>query len=84
MWRAYSGQAPRRDLAAFRYELRQQTHIFVIDGFDLFDAELANLLAPEKLSAAAFARTARASAWTRAAWWAAVFRTSAATALSVA
>jgi hypothetical protein len=62
--RAYAGQASRSDLAAFRHELRQQTHIFVIDRFDLLDAELANLLAPEKL-AAAFAGTTRASARTR-------------------
>ena len=62
--RAHPGQPSRSDFAAFRHELRQQAHIFVIDGFDLLDAELANLLAPEKL-AAAFAGTAGTSAGTR-------------------
>src|SRR5580658_4493301 len=60
----YSGQASRRDLAALGYELSQQTHIFVIDRFDLFNAELANFLASEEF-AATFARTARASSGTR-------------------
>src|SRR5208282_345665 len=69
--RAHSGQASRSDLAALRYELRQQTHIFVIHGFDLLDAELANLLAPEEF-AATFAGTASASAGTWTAWPAAV------------
>src|ERR1700687_6322540 len=65
--RAHTGQASRSDLAAFRDELRQQTHIFVIDRFDLLDAELANLLAPEKLTPT-FAGTAGASAGPRTAW----------------
>src|SRR5450631_267898 len=62
--RAHTGQAARSDLAALRHELRQQTHIFVIDRFDLFDAEFANLLAPEEFTAT-FAWTAGASARTR-------------------
>src|SRR6266853_407979 len=68
---AHAGQASWRDLAAFRYELRQQTHIFVIDRLDLLDAELANFFAPEVLTAA-FPRTARAPAGTRTAWPAAL------------
>jgi hypothetical protein len=71
--RADAGQPPRRDLPALGYELRQQTHIFIIDRFDLLDAELANFLAPEKL-AAAFALTTGTSAWTRAAWRSAAVR----------
>jgi len=61
--RAYAGQAARSDLAALGDELRQQTHIFVIDRFDFFDAELANLLAPKEL-APTFAGTTGASAGT--------------------
>src|SRR5271170_2897780 len=64
---AHTRQASRRDLATLGYELRQQTHIFVIDRFDLLDAKLANLLAPEKF-APTFAGTTRASAGTRTAW----------------
>src|SRR5579864_3523789 len=58
---ANAGQAPRHDPAAFRHELRQQTNVLVVDGLDLFDAELANLLAPEILPStrAALATAAR-------------------------
>src|SRR3984957_17782492 len=42
------GQASRSDLAAFRHELRQQTHIFIVDRFDLLDAECTHFLATEK------------------------------------
>ena len=69
--RAHSGQTSRRDLAAFRHELCQQTHIFVIDRFDLLDAELAILLASEEFSAT-FAGATGASARTRTAWPAAL------------
>ena len=79
--RAHAGQASRSDLAAFRHELRQQTHIFVIDRFDLLDAELANFFAPEKL-AAAFARTTGASAGTRTARTAAIAATALRTAVA--
>src|ERR1700691_2065737 len=65
--RAHAGQAPRSDFAALRDELRQQAHVFVIDRFDLLDAELANLFAAEKL-AAAFAWTTGTSGGTRTAW----------------
>src|SRR5208282_719225 len=64
---AHARQASRSYLPALRYELGQQTHIFVIDRFDLLDAELANLLAPEEL-AAAFTGTAGTSAGTRTTW----------------
>ena len=53
MWRANAGQSPRHDLSAFGDKLREQTNVFVIDSFDLLDAELANLLAPEILAATA-------------------------------
>src|SRR5262252_648458 len=60
MGRTHAGEAPRDDLAALGHELLQQTDFFVVDVIDLLDAELANLLAPEKLAAtlAASARTA--------------------------
>ncbi len=63
MRRAYAGQAARHDLAGFRYKLRKQPHILVVDTVDLLDAELANLLAPEEFPSA-FARPSRASAGT--------------------
>jgi len=71
MRRAHAGQASRSDLAAFRHELRQQTDIFVIDRFDLFDAKLAHFLAPEEFTAT-FAGATGASASTRTSWPAAV------------
>ena len=58
MRRADAGQAPGNDLAALGYELREQTHVLVVDAVDLLDAEFANLLAAEKLPPA-FARSAR-------------------------
>jgi hypothetical protein len=64
---ANSGQSARSDFAALRDELREQTNVFVIDGFDFFDAELANFLAAEKFTAA-FTGTSGSSAGTRAAW----------------
>jgi hypothetical protein len=67
--RANTGQTPRSDLPALRHELREETHVLVIDGFDLLDAKLANLLAPE-VFASAFARTAGTSG-TWSSWWAA-------------
>src|SRR5438477_8064078 len=55
--RAYAGQAPRNDLAALSDELAEHAVILVVDVLDFLDAELANFLAPEKLSPpAAFAR----------------------------
>src|SRR5579864_9235046 len=59
--RAHACQAPGHDPPAFRHELRQQTDVLVVDGLDLFDAELANLLAPEILPStrAALATAAR-------------------------
>jgi hypothetical protein len=69
MRRAHAGQASRGDLATLGHELRQQTHVFVIDRFNLLDAELANFFAPE-IFAATFARSARtATRGPRAAWW---------------
>src|SRR5580693_9030146 len=78
--RAYAGQTARSDLAAFRDELRQQTHILVIDCFDLFDAELANLFAPEEL-APALAWTARTATRTWSAGGTAAFGSVATTTL---
>ena len=71
--RAYAGQAPGNDLAALGDEAGEQAHVLVIDGLDLLDAELANLLAAEKFAATFAAsagttgtRTARVAgiAWT--------------------
>src|SRR5580692_6480290 len=50
MRRTHPGQPPGHDLAALRHELPEQAVIFVVDVGDLFGAELANLLAPEKLA----------------------------------
>ena len=76
-------QAAWRNLSALRDELRQQPHIFVIDRFDLLDAELANFLAPEKL-APTFAWSTRTSAWTRTARWTAAIRAVTTTTLGTA
>src|SRR5437868_486440 len=57
----HSSQPPRHNLAAFRHELSQETYIFVVNGLNLLDAELANLLAAEIL-----ATTFAATAWARA------------------
>src|SRR5246127_2548300 len=50
MRRAHARQAARHDLAALGDELSEQPVVLVVDVFDLFDAELANLLAPEELA----------------------------------
>jgi len=63
---ADAGQAPGHDLAALGYELLEETYVPVGDGVDLLGAELADLLAAEKLAAAAGAtgaRSARSVAW---------------------
>jgi hypothetical protein len=59
MPRANSGQAARNDLATLSNEALQQANVAIGDGVDLLRAELADLLAPEELSAA---RTATGSA----------------------
>jgi hypothetical protein len=56
---AYPSQPAGHNLAALGHKPLQQPHIPVRDGVDLLGAELAHLLAAEKLSAAA-----RPSAWT--------------------
>src|SRR5579863_9013311 len=54
---AHSRQTARHNLPALGYELPKQPVVLVVDVFDLLGAELANLLAPEKLpTAAALAR----------------------------
>jgi hypothetical protein len=65
MWRAHPGQTPGHNLAALGNELPEQPHVFVINVIDFFDAELAHLLAPEKLATAIAARTARPAISTR-------------------
>src|SRR6266568_3691451 len=60
---AYARQPARHDLAALSDELPEHAVVLVVDVLDLFHAELADFLAPEKL-ASAFARW---SAGTRAA-----------------
>src|ERR1700728_582985 len=52
MRRAYAGQTPRHDFAALGDELPEHAVILVIDVFNFLDAELANFLAPEKLTSA--------------------------------
>ena len=66
--RAHTGQPARHNLPALRDKLREQAHVFVVDRFDLFGAELAHLLAAEKLPSPWTAGAAFASAWARA-WW---------------
>src|SRR5215471_245811 len=56
MRRADPGQAARDNLSALGHELREQAHVFVVDGFDLFRTELADFLATE-IFASAFAGT---------------------------
>src|SRR5712672_3442581 len=65
---ANPAQPPGDDLAALRHKLPQQAHVLVIDGVNLFDAELADFLAPEKFAAgiAATAARARTTRWTAA------------------
>src|SRR5579884_4338069 len=48
--RADPTQPPRHNLSALGDELRQQPVILVVDGVNLLDAELANLLPPEVLA----------------------------------
>src|SRR5215472_16898100 len=50
--RANTGNAARHNLAPLRDEGRQQFNVLVVDVIDFFDAEFANLLAPEILLAA--------------------------------
>src|ERR1700736_759259 len=54
---AYAGQPARHDLAALSDELPEHAVVLVVDVLDLFHAELADFLAPEKL-ATSFARWA--------------------------
>src|SRR5229473_3848751 len=56
--RAHAGQTPGHDLAALGHELTEQPVIFVVDVGDLFGAELANFLAPEKFASTLARRTA--------------------------
>src|ERR1700745_4466435 len=62
MRRAHACQPARNDLAALGDELPEQPVIFVVDVFDLLDAEFANLLAPEELASAGSAFAGR-STW---------------------
>src|SRR5271166_6330471 len=50
--RANAGQPPWHDLARLGHELPEQPYVLVIHAVDLLDAELANLLAAEKLPSA--------------------------------
>ncbi|MEY2412487.1 MAG: hypothetical protein QOD84_1093 [Acidobacteriaceae bacterium] len=62
--RSANARQPSRDnFSAFGHELCQQAHVFVIDCFDLLDAELANFLAAEKFTAALAASAG--STWAR-------------------
>src|SRR5581483_4739870 len=65
MRRADTGQPAWHNLATFRYKLREQANVFVIDRLDLLHAEFADFLAA-KVLAPAFARPPGAAprAWT--------------------
>jgi hypothetical protein len=58
---AHAGQPPGDDFAALGHEPLQQPYVAIRNRVNLFGAELANLLAPEKLAAAS---GAAARAWT--------------------
>src|SRR5260370_17933186 len=60
---AYARQTARNDLAALGDEALQQTNVAVGDRVDLLGAELANLLAPEELTAARTAAGSAGRAW---------------------
>ena len=78
---AHPGQPARHNLAPFRDKPLQKTNIPVRDGINLLGAELAHLLAPEKLTAATGTASgtgptgAAAPTATRSAlrWWCAAF-----------
>jgi len=44
-----AGQAARQNLAAFGYELSDQTHVFIVNHVDLFRAKLADFAAAKVL-----------------------------------
>jgi hypothetical protein len=64
---ADAGEAPGHYLAPLGDKLLQQANIAIVDGVDLFDTELANLLAAKELASAAGA-AAGTSARRPAAW----------------
>jgi hypothetical protein len=45
---AYAGEAARHDLPALGHKLLQQPHVLIVDIVNLFDAELADLLAAKE------------------------------------
>ena len=53
------------DLAALGHELRQQAHVFVVDGFNFLHAELANFLAAEIFASALASAASSRAAGTR-------------------
>jgi hypothetical protein len=64
---ADAGEAPGHDLASLGDKLLQQAYIAIVDGVDLLDTELTNLLAAKELASAAAgaagASAGRATAW---------------------
>jgi hypothetical protein len=50
---ADAGEAPGYYLASLGNKLLQQAYIAIVDGIDLLDTELANLLAAKELASAA-------------------------------
>jgi hypothetical protein len=63
---AYAGEAPGYYLAPLGDKLLQQAYVAIVDGIDLLDTKLADLLAAKELASsaagAAGASTGRASA----------------------
>jgi hypothetical protein len=47
---ADAGKTARHNLAPLRHKLLQQANVAIVDGIDLLDTELANLLAAEELA----------------------------------
>jgi hypothetical protein len=64
VWSADTGQAPGNYLSALRHELCEQPDVFVVDGFNLLHAKLADLLAA-KVFSTPFATTASRGTRTR-------------------
>jgi hypothetical protein len=52
MRRTDARETTRNDLATLSHKLAQQAYVLVVDVINLFHAELADLLAAEKLAAA--------------------------------
>jgi hypothetical protein len=60
---ADAGEAPGYYLASLGNKLLQQAYIAIVDGIDLLDTELANLLAAKELASAAAGAAGTSARW---------------------